>query len=612
MSENKSDDKIVEETEAPVTEDTAVTDEPSQEGSATPESSAQVDGAAAAVATPYKGFAAKLDKFFGISSAGSNFKTEIIAGLTTFMAMVYILMVNAGMFSEGFIVNGMSYGGAYIATAIGAIVGTMLMALLARMPLAQASGMGINAFIVYTLLLFTGLTFANSMIFVLIDGLIFLLLTVTGLRKKIFDAIPAGVRHAIPVGIGLFIAFIGFQQAGVIVNNDSTLVTFASFNVLDSNNAFVAFGNNTITGMLPAIIAIFGVLAIAVMSKKKVKGAILWGILGSTALYYVLMGFTCLSKGADLVSFTYAASDIASVDLTAISDFITQSYGINDAGEKFLQVVVTNMPADLFTATFGSIPAAATHFYTNGAAAGSFFGSIASSFSSPIDAFKDWGMHGVGQVFASGFNFDGYLAIEGNNGGSLAVLLITSALSLCMIDMFDTIGTLYGACAKGNLLDENGTPIKMEKMMLCDAIATCTGAIAGTSTVTTFVESSAGVAAGGKTGFASLVTSLCFVVALFLSPIAQLIPRSATATALIWVGVLMMTSVTKVDWTDACEAIVAFFTLLVMLLGYSISKGIGAGIIAYVIVSICTGKIKKISIPTWVIFVLYIATFVLT
>ena len=191
-------------------------------------------------------------------------------------------------------------------------------------------------------------------------------------------------------------------------------------------------------------------------------------------------------------------------------------------------------------------------------------------------------------------------------------MLITSALSMCMIDMFDTIGTLYGACSKGNLLDKDGTPIRMEKMMLADAIATCTGAIAGTSTVTTFVESSSGVVAGGRTGFTSLVTGICFIIAMFLSPIAQLIPRCATATALIWVGVLMMGSVIKVDWEDAADAIVAFMTFMVMLLGYSISKGIGMGIITYVIIKVFTGKVKEISIPTWVIGLVFLATFLLT
>lgn len=499
------------------------------------------DGAAAEAVAPQpkKGFWGKVDNWFGITKSGSNYKTEIVAGITTFMAMVYILMVNAGMF-EGVIGGENPYGAAYIATSVGAIVGTFLMAFLARMPLAQASGMGINAFIVFTLLNGTGLTYANSMVFVLIDGVIFLILTLTGLRRKIFEAIPAGVRHAIPVGIGLFIAFIGLQQAGVIVNEDSTLTAFISFNLLN-NPEFVTYSAGTVGGILPAIVALIGVVIIAVLSKKNVKGAILWGLLGSAVLYYVFAG---IAVGA----------------------------GSQGAIDMFNNVSLSN----------------------------------------PLSAFEAWGKDSVGVVFYEGFNFDQYLSTGTNNAGSLAVVLITSALSLCMIDMFDTIGTLYGACSKGNLLDKDGTPIRMEKMMLSDAIATCTGAIAGTSTVTTFVESSAGVVAGGRTGFTSFITGVCFIVAMFLSPIAQLIPRSATATALIWVGVLMMSSVTKVDWNDAAEAIVAFMTFITMLLGYSISKGIGMGIITYIVIQICTGKIKKISIPTWVIGIIFLATFLLT
>ena len=499
------------------------------------------DGAAAEAVAPQpkKGFWGKVDNWFGITKSGSNYKTEIVAGITTFMAMVYILMVNAGMF-EGVIGGENPYGAAYIATSVGAIVGTFLMAFLARMPLAQASGMGINAFIVFTLLNGTGLTYANSMVFVLIDGVIFLILTLTGLRRKIFEAIPAGVRHAIPVGIGLFIAFIGLQQAGVIVNEESTLTTFISFNLLN-NPEFVTYSAGTVGGILPAIVALIGVVIIAVLSKKNVKGAILWGLLGSAVLYYVFAG---IAVGA----------------------------GSQGAIDMFNNVSLSN----------------------------------------PLSAFEAWGKDSVGVVFYEGFNFDQYLSTGTNNAGSLAVVLITSALSLCMIDMFDTIGTLYGACSKGNLLDKDGTPIRMEKMMLSDAIATCTGAIAGTSTVTTFVESSAGVVAGGKTGFTSFITGVCFIVAMFLSPIAQLIPRSATATALIWVGVLMMSSVTKVDWNDAAEAIVAFMTFITMLLGYSISKGIGMGIITYIVIQICTGKIKKISIPTWIIGIIFLATFLLT
>lgn len=490
---------------------------------------------AAPTPEPSKGFFGRVDRFFGITKSGSNFKREIIAGLTTFMAMVYILMVNSEMFSLVIPADSIdaAYGAAYIATAIGAVSGTMLMAFVAKMPLAQASGMGINAFIVYTLILGgTGLSYANCMVFTLVDGVIFLILTATGLRKKIFEAIPQGVRHAIPVGVGLFIAFIGMQNAGIIVNNDSTLVSFVSFNIL---------GDTTYGGMIAPAVSLLGVVAIAIMAKKNVRGAILWGILGSSALYFALAGLGC-----------------AWGDETCLA----------------------------------------------------FYDGI--SFSNPFAAFAQWGEHSVGAVFYDGFNFSHYLGTEGNTGWTLAVLLITSALSLCMIDMFDTIGTLYGACAKGDLLDENGTPIRMERMMLADSIATCVGAVAGTSTVTTFVESSSGVAAGGRTGFAALTTALLFFIALFLSPIARLIPSCATAAALIWVGVLMLSSVTKIDWTDPADSIVAFLTFIVMLLGYSIAKGIGMGILAYIIVKLCTGKAKEISIPTYVIGVLFLATFLLT
>lgn len=490
---------------------------------------------------PKKGFLEKVDGWFGISKSGSTFRIEVMAGLTSFMAMVYILMVNAGMFSAVITDSADPYGAAYIATALGAVVGTMLMAFLARMPLAQASGMGINAFIVYTLILSgTGLTYANCMVFTLLDGVIFLLLTLTGLRRKIFEAIPVGVRHAIPVGIGLFIAFIGLQQAGAIIHNENTLTAFVSFNVL-GDTPFFSYENGVVGGMAPALVALVGVIAIAVLSKKNVKGAILWGLVGSAALYYVFAGIAA------------------------------------GAGSE---------------------------------AARQMFGAI--SFSDPFGAFAAWEKDAAGAVFYEGFDFSHYLAVEGNNGGTLAIVLITSALSLCMIDMFDTIGTLYGACSKGNLLDENGTPLHMEKMMLADALATCAGAVAGTSTVTTFSESASGVAAGGKTGFAAFITGLCFLVAMFLSPVAQLIPRCATASVLIWVGVLMMDSVCKIKWSDPADALVAFMTFIVMLLGNSISKGIGMGILTFIIVMLCTGQVKKISLPTWVIGAIFAVTFVLT
>jgi len=513
MSEETKEEVVAE----PATEEAQPAEAPAADGTATAEQT-----------SPHKGFLGKVDNFFGITKSGSKFKVEIVAGLTTFMAMVYILILNGGVFAGA----AGSYGAAYIATAIGAIAGTLLMALLAKMPLAQAPGLGVNYVVAGLAAVGTGMSLANALVFVLLDGLIFVILTATGLRKKIFEAIPVSVRKAIGVGIGLFIAFIGFQNAG-IVGDAATLVSFASFNVL-------AKGWSWGTVMAP-LVALIGVVAIAIMSKKKVKGAILWGILGSAVLYYI---FAAIGYGAG----------------------VAECEGV--------------------------------------------FNGVAASWESPFKAFEDWGKNAAGVVLYKGWDFSGYLA--NNNVGQLILLIVTTALSMCMIDMFDTIGTLYGACRQGNLLDKDGVPIRMNKMMLADAIATCVGAVAGTSTVTTFVESSSGVAAGGKTGFTSLVVAACFLVAMFLSPIAQLVPSCATSAALIWVGVLMMSSVAEIDWKDPATAIVAFLTIAVMAFGYSISKGIGVGMIVSVIVSICTGKIKEIKIATWVIVVLYLLMFILS
>ncbi len=565
--------------------------------------------AAAVAETPHKGFFGKIDKWFGITKSGSNYKTEIIAGLTTFMAMVYILMVNPGMFQN--VIGGDNpFGASYIATAIGAIVGTLLMAFLAKMPLAQASGMGVNAFVVYTLVLSSGLSYPNAMVFTLLDGVIFIILSATGLRKYIFKAIPDEVRKAINVGLGLFIAFIGLQNATAIVNDNSTLVSLASFNVLSAN--FATYSAGSVSGILPALVAMLGVVLIAILSKKKVKGAILWGILGSTALYFIMAGFGCLAGGADLVSATFAESQFNYTVPENLLPYISTAF---DPISGANVVNITNMPFAEFTALIGEVPqnVVVSHFYTNGLACKQIFSAIANQFTfNPFSAFAAWGKDAAGKVFYEGFDFSGYLGVQGHNVGSLVLLIITSALSLCMLDMFDTIGTLYGACEKGGLLDKEGNPLNMNKCMLSDAVATTVGAIAGTSTVTTFVESSAGVAAGGKTGFTALVTGLCFIVAMFLSPIAQLIPSAATATALIWVGVLMMSSVTNIEWTDPAKALPAFLTIAVMAFGYEISYGIGIGMISSLIIKVCTGKIKEISVVTWIITIFFLATFILT
>ena len=474
-----------------------------------------------------------MEKFFHLKERGTDVRTEVVAGVTTFMAMAYILMVNANMFADPYGIGGVegqllgvSYGAIYIATAISAVVGTVLIGLLANLPLAQASGMGLNAYFVYTICLTLGLTYANALVLVLADGLIFILLTVTGLRKKIFDAIPHTVRVAIPAGIGLFIAFLGLQNAGLVIKDASTGVALASFNVFS--------GTATWASIMPLLVTFFGLLSIAILTKRGVRGSVLYGILGSTAAYYIL-GFT--------------------------------------------------------------VPG----FYDGFAASLSF---------DPFAAFGAFTREALLKVFTEGFDFSAYIAANGMGG--FLVTVATSAMALCMVDMFDTLGTLYGACARGNLLDENGEVPNMERAMLADAIATTTGAIMGTSTVTTFVESSAGVGEGGRTGLSSMVTAALFFVAMFLSPVAQLIPTYATATALIYVGVLMMNCVKDVDWTRTEYAVPAFLTVAMMPFTYNISYGIAFGIISYSVIAVFTGRGKEIKPATWVIGILFALTFFLT
>ena len=366
--------------------------------------------------------------------------------------------------------------------------------------------------------------------FILIDGLVFIGLTVTGLREKIFKAIPEEIKKAIPAGIGLFIAFIGLQNAKLVIPSASTGVTMGSINLL---------GDHAWASLVPLFVVILGVIAIAAMSKKNVKGSILWGILGSAVLYYVLIGLGAL---------------------------------FGDASSK---------------AVFASV-----------------------SMANPIDAFKDFGTQTIGKVFTEGFNFAPY--IEKNGVTNFILMIITSSLAFCLVDMFDTLGTLYGACKSGNLLDENDDVPNLNKAMLADAIATTAGAVLGTSTVTTFVESSAGCAAGGKTALTSYVVAILFAVAMFLSPIAQLIPSCATATALIYVGVLMMNNVRDIEWSDPAIALPAFLTIAMMPFTYNISFGIGFGLVSYVIIKACTGKAKEVSVATYVLMAIFLAMFLFT
>lgn len=467
--------------------------------------------------------------FFDLKGNHTTVKTEVVAGLTTFMAMAYILMVNANMIGNNTTAADGSkpgYGAIYIATALGAIIGTVLTGVLSNLPLAQASGMGLNAFFVYTICMGMHFTYANALVLVLIDGVVFVILTTTGLRKMLFEAIPTPVRIAIPAGIGLFIAFIGLQDAKIVVNDDATLVNLASFNVL---------GKSTWATFMPIFITLASLLAIAIMAQRKVKGAVLWGIIGGGVLYYIL-----------------------------------------------------------------------------GATVPEFYSKLSIGTMNPLAAFSDFGTKAFGKVFTEGFDFSQFLANNNNNTGTLAIAIATSSLAFCMVDMFDTLGTLYGACARGNMLTEKGDVPHMNEAMLADAIATVTGSICGTSTVTTYVESSAGVAEGGRTGLTSIVTAAMFVIAMFLSPVASLIPGCATAAALIYVGVLMMNCVKNVDWLSPESAVPAFMTIAIMAFTYNISYGIAFGLISYLIISVFTGKAKETKAATWVIAVLFLLMFALS
>jgi len=466
------------------------------------------------------GLGKKLDTFFEISARGSTIKTEIIAGLTTFFAMCYIIITNPNQmigFSFAYPGMGTVWNAVFVGGIIAAVIGTTLMAFLAKMPLAQAAGMGLNSFFFVSFMLPAILSGGNAitnygagLVIILISGLIFLILSATGARQFIAKALPDSLKKAIPAGIGLFIAFIGFQWSGMIVNNDYVLVGFANM------TGWATAG--------PVIAAFVGLMIIGILGKFNVKGNIILGVLASTVLYYL---FTWTAPTWNWQSIGQAFSDFGTVGITSIFK--------------------------------------------------------ASSWTTAFD----------------GVTFGGIF--------SVIMLIVT----FCLVDMFDTIGTLYGTCTEADLLDKNGDPVNMNKSMLCDSIATVSGAVLGTSTVTTYVESSAGVSAGGRTGLASIVTSICFVICLFLTPLAQIIPQAAAAPALIYVGVLMLKSFKNVDMTDMRSAIPAFLALIMMPLTYSISNGIGVGAIAYVILTLCTGKYTKKDIVVTIIAALFALRFAL-
>ncbi|MFA9392610.1 MAG: NCS2 family permease [Prolixibacteraceae bacterium] len=432
-----------------------------------------------------------LDKFFKLKENNTTIRTEVIAGITTFMTMAYILAVNPDILSA----TGMDKGAVFTATVLASFVGTLVMALYAKLPFALAPGMGLNAFFAFTVVLGMGHSWQFALTAVFLEGLVFIALTAFNIREMIVNSIPNNMKHAISVGIGLFIAFIGLKNAGIVVNSDATFVTLGDLTDLQNNaGAIVALIALIITGALLAL---------------KVKGALLIGILIAT-----IIGFP---------------------------------FG------------VTHLPASL---------------------------EVTPPSLSPI-----------------------FMKFEWNQMLTLDMLVVV--FTFLFVDMFDTVGTLIGVSSKANMLDKEGRVPRVKQALMADAVGTTVGAMLGTSTVTTYVESAAGVSEGGRTGLTSLTVAGLFLIALFLSPIFLMIPGAATAPALILVGAMMMSPIKNISFDDYTESIPVFLTIVMMPLTYSISEGIMFGVVSFVILKLLTGKIKDISIVTAVLAVLFLMKFLI-
>lgn len=427
-----------------------------------------------------------LKKLFGFDSTKTTVKTEIVAGITTFLTMSYILAVNPSMFS---LLDGMPGGAVFTATALAAIVGCLAMALWGKLPFGLAPGMGLNAFFVYSVCLGMGYSWQFALTAVLIEGIIFIVLTLTNVREAIVNAIPLSLRNAIGAGIGLFIAFIGLNSAGVIVSNEATLVGLGD----------ITSGS--------ALLALIGIIITGFMYARRIPGAILIGII-ATMLIGIPMG-------------------------------VTEFKGVLSQPES------------------------------------------------------------IAPIFCK-FQFDQIFTLD----------MLVIVFTFLFIDMFDTVGTLVGVCTKAKMVDKKGNINRIKEAFMADAIATTAGAMLGTSTTTTYVESAAGVAQGGRSGLTAFAVAACFAVALFFSPLFLSIPAAATAPALIIVGLLMMEPITNIPFDDFSESIPAFICIIMMPLSYSISNGILLGMIAYVLMNLICGNFKKITPVMYILAILFILKYI--
>ncbi len=432
---------------------------------------------------------------FNLKERGTTVGREIVAGLTTFLAMTYILAVNPGMLS----MTGMDAGSVFTATALSAAIATLVMGFVANLPVALAPGMGLNAFFTFTVCMGMGCSWQLALTAVLLEGVLFLILSFCGIREAIIKSIPENLKIAVSVGIGLFICLIGLANAGIVASDTGTIIGFNNFNLSHAS----------------ALLAVIGLIITIILYVCKVPGAILIGI-AATTIIGIPMGVTVVP-------------------------------------ENFKPVSLPSKPL-LFAFDFKGI----------------FMG-------------------------ANGFEF----AVL----GKFIVIFITFLFT----DLFDTIGTLLGVAEQGNLKDKDGNVLNAKGALIADSVGTVVGACLGTSTVTSYVESSSGVAAGGRTGLAAIATAAMFLISLFFSPLFLLVPAAATAPALIFVGYLMMKSVTKIDFADPTEGIPAFITIMAMPFSYSISKGIMYGVITFVICKLVGKKVKDIPVVTWILAAIFIA-----
>ncbi|MBR3008237.1 MAG: NCS2 family permease [Stomatobaculum sp.] len=448
-----------------------------------------------------------MDKLFHLSENETNVRTEIVAGITTFMTMAYILAVNPNILSA----SGMDRGAVFTATALASMLASFLMAAFANYPFVLAPGMGLNAYFAYTVVLQMGYSWQMALAAVFVEGVIFIVLSLTNVREAIFNAIPLNLKAAVSTGIGLFIAFIGLQNAKIVVDS-ATLVSIYPIKASLENGMFRSEG-------ITVLLAMLGILVTAYLMVKQVKGGILWGILITW-----LMGIICELTG-------FYVPDPAIGTYSVLPDF-SQGFGIQDMSPTFMKLDFSKV----FSLEFGTV------------------------------------------VFAFLF-----------------------------VDMFDTLGTLIGVAQKADMLDKEGKLPHIRGALMADAVGTCAGAMFGTSTTTTFVESASGVAAGGRTGLTAVVAGILFGLSLFLAPIFLAIPSFATAPALVAVGFLMITSILQVNFSDYTEAVPCYICMIAMPFMYSISEGISLGVISYVVLNLLTGeaKRKKISPIMYVLAVLF-------